>query len=339
MMIQILKSGLLSFHGALVAAAAVLLILYAFYYTSKKKYDVNTLMYITPAAVFFGFAGARLMYVTICDQLYVEPADKWKLTDGGYALYGAAAGVILTVILFWLITKRRFRLIEVFDAICISAPLAIAFGRMGGVFSGDCLGETVEEEGLCFFPIAIFKTGDSSYHYAVFFYEAVFCLIIFFLIRFADKRTRCPGTATYLFTVLYGCGRAFLEGLREDSMYVGFARINQIIAILSAIGIFIFICIILARKTGFKWTYIIPYVIVLVSFIVAFFSVFYMYSESAFTNTIQILICCTVIAAAASYTGLLYAIAVSKEKTAEKKKPVSGKTQKFNSIKPTKKSK
>ena len=338
-MIQILKSGLLSFHGALVAAAAVLLILYAFYYTSKKKYDTGILMYITPAAIFFGFAGARLMYVTICDQLYIDPVDKWRLTDGGYALYGAAAGVVLTVMIWWLIMKRRFNLLRVFDAICISAPLSIAFGRMGGVFSGDCLGEAVEEEGLCFFPIAIFKNSDSSYHYAVFFYEAVLCLIIFFFIRFADKRAKCPGTATYLFTVLYGCGRAFLEGLREDSMYVGFARINQIIAILSAIGIFVFICIILARKTGFKWTYLIPYAIVLVSFTVAFFSVFYMYSASAVTNTIQILVCCIVIAATASYTGLLYAIAVSKEKTAEKKKPVSGKTRKFNSIKPIKKSK
>ena len=124
MMTQLLKSGIFSLHGVFVAAAIVLMILFAFYYTSKKKYDVNTLMYITPAAIFLGFAGARLMYVTVCDQLYVEQADKWKLTDGGYALYGAAAGVILTVIVWWLITKRRFKLLKVFDAICISAPLA-----------------------------------------------------------------------------------------------------------------------------------------------------------------------------------------------------------------------
>lgn len=336
-MIQILKSGLLSFHGAFVAAAVVLLILYAFYYTSKHKYDTATLMYITPAAIFFGFAGARLMYVTICDQLYIEPADKWRLTDGGYALYGAAAGVVITVIAWWLITKRRFSLLKVFDAIFISAPLAIALGRMGSIFSGDCLGETVEEEGLRFFPIAIFKEADSSYHYAVFFYEAVLCLIIFFIIRFADKKTKCPGTATYLFTVLYCCGRSFLEGLREDSMYVGFARINQIISILLVLGIFAFISVILSKTTGFKWKYIISYVLVLVAFVVAFFSVFYMYSESAATNTVQILICCAVIAVTASYSGLLYAIAVNKKKEAEKKKPVSNQTRKFSIVKKNKK--
>lgn len=343
MIIQILKSGVLSFHGAFVAAAAVLLILYAFYYTSEKKYDNSTLMYITPAAIFFGFAGARLMYVTVCDQLYIDPADKWKLTDGGYALYGAAAGVILTVILWWLITKRRFSLLTVFDTVCISAPLAIALGRMGSIFSSDCLGEVVEAEGLCFFPIAMFKNSDSSYHYAVFFYEAVYCIVIFFFIRFADKRIKCRGTATYLFTVLYSSGRSFFEGLREDSMYVGFVRINQVIAILSVLGIFAFVSVILFKKTGFKWKYIISYALVTVSFVVAFFSVFYMYSSSAAWNTVQILICCTVIAVTASYTGLMYAAEEKKKQNAkiktDKKKTLPDKTQRFSSVKAVKKGK
>lgn len=338
MMTQLLKSGAPSLHGAFIAAAAVILIFYAFYYTSKKKYDVNTLMYITPASIFFGFAGARLMYVTVCDQLYVEQADKWKLTDGGYALYGAAAGVILTAVVWWLITKRRIRLLKIFDTLCISAPLAIAVGRMGSIFSGDCLGETVEHEGLCFFPIAIYKSADSSYHYAVFFYEAAFCVIMFFFIRYVDSKVKRCGTASYLFTVLYCSERAFLEGLREDSMYIGFVRINQVISILMVLGIFVYISIKLCRLTGFNWKYIISYVIVGAAFTVAFFSVFYMYSSSAAWNTVQVLICCIVIAVTAVYSGLLYAEKSNlKYKKQAKEKPLPDKTQKFNSIKTIKK--
>ncbi len=330
---QILKTGVISLHGAFIAAAMVLLIFYAFYYTSKKRYDANTLMYITPAAIFFGFAGARLMYVTVCDQLYVEAADKWKLTDGGYALYGAAAGVILTVIVFWLITKRRIKLLNIFDTLAVSAPLAIALGRIGSIFSGDCLGEVVEEEGLCFFPIAIYKSVDSSYHYAVFFYEAVYCLVIFFVIRFIDKKAKAAGTATYMFTVLYCIGRSFFEGLREDSMYIGFVRINQVISILLVLGIFVFISVLICRLTGFKARYIISYVLVTVAFAVAFFSVFYMYSSSQAWNTVQVLICCTVIAATAIHSGSVYVNALNRLKKAEKKKQIPDKTQKFNSIK------
>lgn len=339
-MMQILKSGRLPFNGIFVAVAVVIMILYAFYYTYRKKYDVSTLVYITPAAIFFGFAGARFMYVTVCDQLYIDPADKWNLADGGYALYGAAAGVILTVVVWWLLTKRRFKMLKVMDALCISAPLAIALGRMGSVFSGDCFGVAVNNEKLRFFPVAIYKESGSSYHYAVFFYEAVFCLLIFFFIRFIDGKVKRSGTASFLFVTLYCSARSFFEGIREDSMYltwfdrfIGFARINQVISILTVIGLFIYISIKLCRLSGFKWKYLILYAIVTVSLVIAVFSVKDMDSESEVWNNAKILICCSVIAVTVSYTGLLYAIEAVKKKKAEHKKSVSDKTQQFSIVK------
>jgi phosphatidylglycerol:prolipoprotein diacylglycerol transferase len=305
-MMETLKSGIFSLHGFFVATAIILMILYAFYYMMRKNYDHVILMYITPAAVFFGFAGARLMYVTICDQLYVDAADKWRFTDGGYALFGAAAGVILTVIVFWLITKRKFRLLPVFDTLCAAAPAAIALGRLGSVFSQDCLGSFVEKEGLRFFPIAIFKQADGGYHYAVFFYEAVFCVILFFFIRYADKTIGRAGVSSFLFTSLYCSARAFLEGLREDSMRLGFVRINQVIAILAVIGLFVYICIRLFKRTKFKWKYLILYGAFTAAFVCAFFSEFYMYSESRAWNTVQILICCIIMAASCIIAGIEY---------------------------------
>ena len=303
---ETLKSGIFSLHGFFVAAAIIIMIFYSFYYMSRKNYDYSILMYITPAAVFFGFAGARLMYVTICDQLYVEAADKWRFTDGGYALFGAALGVILTVIVFWLTTKRKFRLLPVFDTLCAAAPAAVALGRLGSVFSQDCLGGYVESEGLRFFPIAIFKQADESYHYAVFFYEAVFCVILFFFIRYADKTINRTGVSSFLFTSLYCAARSFLEGLREDSMYLGFVRINQVLAILTVIGLFVYICIKVCKRTKFKWKYLILYGVFTAAFVCAFFSEFYMYSESKAWNTVQILICCIIMAACCIVAGIEY---------------------------------
>ena len=85
-----------------------------------------------------------------------------------------------------------------------------------------------------------------------------------------------------------------------------------------------------------EWKYIISYALVLIAFVVAFFSVFYMYSASVSWNTVQIMICCAVIAVTATYSGLLYSIEIYKRNEAEKKKPLSDKTQKFNSIKTVK---
>lgn len=329
-----MANGIITFHGVFIAAALILMILYAFYYTAQKKYDSNILMYLTPVSIFFGFAGARFMYVTVWGQLlYPEEADKWRLSDGGYALYGAIAGVILTVVGWWLITKRRGKPLQVFDTLCASAPLAIALGRIGSIFSGDCFGETVETEGLRFFPVAIYKTSDMSYHYAVFFYEAVFCVLIFFFIRYADKKVKISGTSTYLFTVLYCSGRAFFETLREDSMYIGHIRINQVISILTVIAAFVFISIKLCKLTGFKLKYVISYVIVFASFVVAFFSVFYMYSSSVVWNTVQIMICCIIIAATVSYTGMYYAYRLTLKQRAEKRKRIYDQTQQFKKVK------
>lgn len=302
-MTSLLKTGVLSLHGVFIAAAAIVIILYAFYYDSVKKYDNVPLMYITPAAVFFGFFGARLMYVTVCDQLYMEPEEKWRLTDGGYAMLGAAAAIILVSVVFWLIMRRRFSLLKVFDSICAGAPLGIAIGRMGSVFSEDCMGESVDFEGLRFFPIAILKQSDGEYHYAVFFYEAVFCLIIFFVIRYVDKKVDRAGVSSFMFTVLYCGARALLESMREDSMYIGFVRINQVLAILTVIGLFIYINIRLFKKTGFKIRYPILYVIFTAAFVVAFFMEFYMYSDAKAFNTAMIMICCAVMMAASLYAG------------------------------------
>lgn len=311
---QLLKVGVPSLHGLCIAAAIIIMMFYAFYYTSEKKYDAVTLLYIAPAAIFFGFAGARLFYVLICSNEYVEAADKWKLTDGGYSLFGAAAGVVFAVLLFWLLGKKRFRLLPVFDTLCAAAPLAIAVGRIGSVFSESCYGEAVETEGLRFFPISIFSNTDNEFHFAVFFYEAVWCVIVFFMIRLTEKRIRRQGVASYMFAVLYCGARSLFESMRTDSMYIFFVRFSQVVAIFTVIGAFIWMSVKLCKATKFKPIYIVSYVIFAAAFAIAFFSEFYMYSSSKVWNTVKIMLCCIVMTVTALYIGLYYTYVMKKKK-------------------------
>lgn len=330
---QLLSAGVPTMHGLFVSAAIVVMLLYAILYATRNKYDTATLMYISPAAIFFGFAFSRLLYVIVCDQEYVDQADKWKFTDGGYSLFGAALGVVLTCVGWWLITKRKNRLLPLFDTLCASAPLAIAVGRLGSIFSMDCLGDTVENDGLRFFPISIYNPAEESYRFAIFFYEAVWCIVIFFLIICGEEKLKRRGVATYTFTVLY-CGlRSVLESLRSDSMIVGFIRVSQIISIFTLIGAFIWMSVKLCRLTGFKPKYVISYVVFAAAFFIAFLSEFYMYSTSRVGNTVQMLICCIVMMVTALYTGVYY-IYKSKKKKAKKKR-LPDKTRQFSAVRPT----
>ena len=303
-------------HGLFIASALVMAVFLSLIYYKKHEKDETVLLRIAPLAIFFGFAGARLLYVTVCDSLYIEEADKWRLLDGGYALFGAIYAAALTVIVFCVAANKKDKIIGIFDAMSFSAPVAIAIGRMGSVFSEDCLGEAVENEKLRFFPVALYSNTYGEYQYAVFFYEAVYCVLAFLLIAYVCKKVKKPGAATYLFTVLYCGGRSFFETLRTDSIYVAFVRISQVLAVLTLIGVFIVMCVKLAKKTGFKKRYLIVYTIFAGSFALAFVSEFFMGSESRFGNTLTVFVCCVVMTVTALYTGYEFLAAT---KTAERK--------------------
>ena len=313
-----LISGIFTMHGLFIASAVVIMILISVIYCKSREYDETLLLRIAPFAILFGFIGARLLYVSLCDSLYLEAVDKWKLLDGGYAIFGTFYAVALTVVIYCAIAKKKEQMLGAFDALSFAAPVAIAIGRMGSVFTEDCLGESVEPENLRFFPVALYSNTYGEYQYAVFFYEAVYCIISFVIIAYVCKNIKRTGAATYMFTVLYCGGRSFFESLRSDSIYFTFVRVSQVLAVLTLIGVFIAMCIKLAKKTGFKWKYLINYGVFSGAFALAFVSEFFMGSHSRFANTLKVFICCIIMVCTAVYTG--YEYIASKKKRPEKDK-------------------
>ncbi len=324
-----LISGVFTMHGVFIASALVLTVFISIIYYKKRDGDETLLLQIAPFAVFFGFAGARFMYVTVCDSLYIEEAEKWRLLDGGYALFGALYAVAITIVIFCLAVKKRDKISGVFDAVSFAAPIAIAVGRMGSVFSEDCLGETVESDKLKFFPVALYSNTYGEYQYAVFFYEAAFCILAFVLIAYVCKKTNRKGVATYMLTVLYCGGRSFFETLRSDSIYVAFVRISQVLAALTLIAAFVVMCVKLAKKTGVKVKHLIAYTVFTAAFAIAFVSEFFMGSESRFGNTLIVFICCIVLTVTALYVGYEYLRAA---KTEKKKKTATDKSKRRRRI-------
>jgi len=65
-----------------------------------------------------------------------------------------------------------------------------------------------------------------------FLYESLWNILVFVLIALYIKRRRFDGEITLLFFGLYGLGRAFIEGMRIDSLMLGNLRVSQGVAIL-----------------------------------------------------------------------------------------------------------
>ena len=80
--------------------------------------------------------------------------------------------------------------------------------------------------------------GSSIYVHPTFLYESLWNLgILLFLIWFTKKgKRRYDGQCLLLYFLLYGLGRAWIEGLRTDSLYIGSSniRISQALSLVLA---------------------------------------------------------------------------------------------------------
>ena len=58
----------------------------------------------------------------------------------------------------------------------------------------------------------------------------------FVILHFASKHRRYDGQMALGYAAWYGLGRAFIEGLRTDSLYIGTIRVSQLLAAVSCIA-------------------------------------------------------------------------------------------------------
>jgi phosphatidylglycerol:prolipoprotein diacylglycerol transferase len=117
-------------------------------------------------------------------------------------------------------------------------------GRWGNFFNQEAFGPLVTDPSLQWFPYAVYIDAESAWHMATFFYESMWNLVGLIIVTMLYLRTNKDGIATSFYLIYYGIGRAFIEGLRTDSLYFGNTgiRVSQLLSlILVMVGISLFI--------------------------------------------------------------------------------------------------
>jgi phosphatidylglycerol:prolipoprotein diacylglycerol transferase len=79
-------------------------------------------------------------------------------------------------------------------------------------------------------------TGVVTYYHPTFFYESVWNAAGFLLLHKLSKKRQYDGQIALGYAAWYGLGRAFIEGLRTDSLYWGPFRVSQLLAAVSCIA-------------------------------------------------------------------------------------------------------
>ena len=156
--------------------------------------------------------------------------DLVQIWNGGLAIYGGVIGGVLGCALAAKLKKIPFRVLV--DLGGLGLLIGQAIGRWGNFTNREAHGTDTTlpwRMGLVY----SFKT---FYFHPTFLYESLWNAVGFVLLHFwSKKRRRFDGETFLLYVIWYGIGRAMIEGLRTDSLYVGSTnlRVSQLIAILT----------------------------------------------------------------------------------------------------------
>ena len=120
------------------------------------------------------------------------------------------------------------------DLAAPSIALGQAIGRWGNFVNQEAYGRLMENPALQFFPLAVQIGGQ--WHMATFFYESLWNFIGFWVLWLNRKRVTARGNLFLGYLCWYGLGRAFIEGLRTDSLMWGPFRVSQVLSAVLCIG-------------------------------------------------------------------------------------------------------
>ena len=169
-----------------------------------------------------GIVGARLYYIIFNFSLY-RAADgspdlgkMLRIHDGGLAIYGGLIAGFLTA---WIVSRRkRFSYLSLMDDLVMGVQLGQCLGRWGNFMNREAFGSLTQA------PWRMRLWGIDGQYYDVhptFLYESLWSLAGFLLLWLViAKRRRFDGQCFLCYLLWYGLGRVWIEGLREDSLYL-----------------------------------------------------------------------------------------------------------------------
>ena len=223
----------IKFYGIIMALAMLVGVVLACKHAKHRNLtsdNIYTLaLFILPLAL----VGARLFYVFGADHSY-SFWEIFKVWEGGMSIYGGVLGGALGVGLFCIVKKKNF--LAVADVACVSLILGQAIGRWGNFFNQEVYGAVIENPAWQWFPFGVLL-NNGEWHYALFFYESIINLAIFFGLKYLLKKTTSYGYVAGAYLASYGFVRFLLEPLREGqyNLMIGNIKLSSLTSIISLV--------------------------------------------------------------------------------------------------------
>ncbi len=222
-------------YGLIIACGLMLAALYAMKRSREfgltEDHILDGVLWVTP----FAIVCARIYYCAFSWEKYAgNPISALYIWEGGIAIYGGVLGAILGILIFCRV--RKISLGATLDIVSLGFLIGQSIGRWGNFFNREAFGA----ETGSFLRMGLLEqaTGVTTYHHPTFLYESAWNAAGFVLLHFLSKKRRFNGQVALGYGFWYGLGRAWIEGLRTDSLYIPGTsiRVSQLLALVSCLA-------------------------------------------------------------------------------------------------------
>ena len=221
------------FYGLIIAVGMLLAVLYA----SKRSKEfglkeddlIDGVLWVAPFAIIC----ARLYYCIFeWDQYASNPISILYIWNGGLAIYGGVLGAVIGLSVFCKV--RKIKATAMMDVVSLGLLIGQLVGRWGNFMNREAFGAPTDS----FLRMGLYNTatGAVEYYHPTFLYESLWNFVGFLLLHFLSKKRKYDGQVALGYVAWYGLGRAFIEGLRMDSLYWGPFRVSQVLAGISCVA-------------------------------------------------------------------------------------------------------
>lgn len=229
-------------YGILIVIGMVLSAIYAFRRAKKFGIKADHMYDYAIFTIIFGVIGARLYYVLTNLDAYDSIGEALAIWNGGLAIYG---GVIAGALVVIIVSKiKKINPLTVLDAVAPAVMIGQAIGRWGNFMNQEAFGcnttlpwgmkstvvagsshsltgtvEYLQRQQASLAELGIIVDPQGFVH-PTFLYESLWNIIGFIIIHFLYKKRTFKGEMVLMYLTWYGLGRAFIEMLRTDSLYI-----------------------------------------------------------------------------------------------------------------------
>ena len=222
-------------YGIIIALGLMLAIFYG--WKRSKEFGIKAdditdgVLWIVPFAVLC----ARLYYCIFRWEeggYAANPISALYIWEGGLAIYGGVIGAVIGVSVYC--HFKKIKLPALLDLVALGFLIGQCLGRWGNFFNREAFG--AETESFLRMGLLNSLTGEVTYHHPTFLYESLWNLVGFVALHFLSKKRKYDGQIALGYAFWYGLGRAMIEGLRTDSLYLGPFRVSQLLAAFSCLA-------------------------------------------------------------------------------------------------------